>query len=322
VTNIGNEWKSENELRSLPKLGVARAADASFTQVLAQRVHRAPAPTTAPASGTPATQPTTGPTTAPATVASAAADNGPTTAPTTAPTTRPAGQPPAITKVDLWSPSDVLEDTDKDAFIFRISGFEPQHRPTLQDAEPQIAKDLKAAAAYEMARAEANRLLAATQSADAQNHPPEGALPSVASGYKTETTGPVQMLELTILSNFLKSGRQIPLFTQFQIAQQMRLEGFAPENPLSKFTFMTQLAPLAARANPNEPHPAGLIDLPSDRKVLVAEVAGFELGWPDVQDYARRISVAQQNRAQLENQFANDWFNYDNVVNRLGFKKA
>ena len=86
------------------------------------------------------------------------------------------------------SPSDVLEDTDKDAFIFRISGFEPQHRPTLQEAEPQIAKDLKAAAAYEMARAEANRLLARRPiRRRQQKHPPEGALPAAAGAPATRS---------------------------------------------------------------------------------------------------------------------------------------
>jgi hypothetical protein len=125
-----------------------------------------------------------------------------------------------------------------------------------------------------------------------------------------------------MLSSFLKSGRQVPLMQQFEIARQLKVEGYAPENPLSKFTFLAQLAPIATRANPKDPHPAGIVDLPADRKVLVAEVAGFELGWPEAQDYARRLGVAQQNRRVFESQFANDWFNYDNVVSRLGFKKA
>ena len=125
-----------------------------------------------------------------------------------------------------------------------------------------------------------------------------------------------------MLASFLKSGRQIPMMTQFQIAQQLKVEGFSPENPLSKFTYLAQLAPIATRASPREPHPAGLVDLPADRKVIVAEVAGFELAWPESQDYARRLSIAQQNRRQFESQFANDWFNYDNVVSRVGFKKT
>jgi hypothetical protein len=130
------------------------------------------------------------------------------------------------------------------------------------------------------------------------------------------------MFEFSMLSSIAKSGRQIPLMQQLNFSQQLKVEGYAPENPLSKFTFLAQLAPIATRASPKDHHPAGIVDLPADRKVLVAEVAGFELGWPEAQDYARRLGVAQQNRRVFEGQLANDWFNYDNVVSRLGFKKT
>lgn len=307
---LASEWKSAEDLATLPGLGSAAAPKGpTFAQLIAERAaaHRPPAPASTQA----ATGPSTGPSTAPTSLASSA-----TTAPVT-PTTAPTA---AASWVTLLEPSPVLEDTQGNAYVFRVTAFDPEHQPKLEEIEPAIVRDLKSAAAYERAKAEAKKLTEAAAALDAQHKAPEtGALPQVAqsSGYHAITTGPISGLsETAVLSQDQRYAGAI-----FQHMMQMHIPGY-PLDPMANFTFIPQVAPLILKLTPTDPHPTTVVNLPAEQKAVAVEIADVQLPIPPEDMRRYEISADAGFRRVLEVRFANDWFDYDNVAARLDYTPA
>ena len=75
-----------------------------------------------------------------------------------------------------------------------------------------------------------------------------------------------------------------------------------------------------AEATPDKPNPAMVIELPSERKVLVAELAGVTSQLPDQFAYAERMRAARQLAYQDAQALAADYFKADAVKSRLGYR--
>ena len=54
--------------------------------------------------------------------------------------------------MDLFEPSPLLRDDAGNAYVFRLTEFEGEHVPTLDEVRDQIIKDLKLTEAYGLAR--------------------------------------------------------------------------------------------------------------------------------------------------------------------------
>lgn len=336
--SLANKWWTGPELiRPSPEdakaLGRINQASANgnpfgFAVTLQVQLTTRPASTTSPSAA-----PTTGPST---------------TQPATGPTTAPMVD--VLDSVKLFKPSDVLKDFGENAFVFRISGFDPAHAPPLAEVETAIVKDLKAAAAAEMVKSAAQKMVTLTdamnQGAKAGNKTTTGALVSAA---RTEFLDPLEVGPIarpeqapTLIPILQARGRQIldlfqrdranaqAYFGQFQevqseLARLTTIDGFPAFNqwPLTtKLDFLRQAAALAAKATPADPHPVVLIDIPAVNHTLVAELAQFEFDWPKEQADRGRLRWAHMFEAEMEAQFAEDWFNFDHVAKRVGYEPA
>jgi hypothetical protein len=75
-----------------------------------------------------------------------------------------------------------------------------------------------------------------------------------------------------------------------------------------------------AEASPDSnEHPVALVDLPSDRKVLVIELVGAEPVAPADNMYVFQLLKVAQDRHAMAYRLADEYFNYDTITTRLQF---
>lgn len=203
------------------------------------------------------------------------------------PTTAPA-QPPAP-KLQLFQPSDVLFDSAKNDYLFRVTAISPAHAPELNETLARVQEDAKVKAAYDMATAHARELLDQAKKKGL-------AAAAIADHKPIVSTGEFRM-----------SRPFIPNFIAGQAATQ---------------TLMGKTRALVEEATPENPHPVAMVELPSEKKVLVAELADVSLGASDSELFADKLQawLGDTNR-QIE-MLSRDWFNYDAVVTRLKWQPA
>ena len=303
VTSLSGDWKPTSDLEGIPGIGRAVAGGSPFTQLVLNATERSrtvnfgPQGPQLPPMAQPSTQATTQPATAPATSPSTRPAD---TQPATAPATAPAPATEAIDLVKLIEPSPVLTDAERNAYVFRVTAFEPMHVPPLAEVEAKVAEDLRLNAALLRAKEEAVKLLAAAKGEGAASlgSGQRARLRGVAeaAGRKVLTAGPVNRQSL--------SSGVIP--------------GYSPEG-MGRFQFLTEVFKLLQTVTAENSHPAVSFDLPGERKVLVIEVATFELPWP-ADEHARYMStLAQEVRLSEEVRLAERWFNPDEITKRTGY---
>ena len=79
---------------------------------------------------------------------------------------------------------------------------------------------------------------------------------------------------------------------------------------------------LLAEASPDKPHPVAVIELPSERKVVVAELAGVKSQMREAAAFADRLLAARQMEFVQERELAAEWLRYDAVKSRLNYRSA
>ncbi len=269
----------------------------------------APVPTTAPAGQPSTTSSTTAPTTAATTApATSAAETAP--APVTA-------WHPIGTGLRPFEPSDLLQDPSGNAYVFRLTAFEPAHRPPLAEVEPEIVKQLKLAAAYQLAHDQAAKLLTNAQIEaklrKQQKLPDAQGLPAAAkaSGKPLIEAGPFRVRDL-------QPTQPIP--------------GYDPADFLDKFMFIKAVEDLTKQQTPENLHPSTLIELPGERKVLVAEIGDTVLPITADEVFTYKQAFAPMATYALEtgrfsqeqnptSDFLEDWFELNNVIARVKYVK-
>lgn len=339
VNSLANKWLTQDDLDSMSDIKTARAGDLSFPAYALHDLVATPA--TAPASQPSATNPAT----VPATTGPAA--TGPATGPTTSiATTIPSTNPvePSPEALESWhpvgtglhpfQPSDLLQDSAGNTYVFRLTAFEPAHRPPLADVEAKIVEQLKSAAGLKRARDEADKLLANAQIEaklrKEQKLPDQQGLPAAAkaSGKQLIQTGPFEVRNLI-------QTRTIP---HYQIA-----------DPGDNVKLLLAVMHLVKEQTAENPHPSTVIELPDEQKVLVAEMGDTILGHeaqfqgedfgfqpaPPEQMYsldeaaailARRVLMQSSppagQQAASGNNLLQDWFDLNNVMSRVKYVKA
>jgi hypothetical protein len=87
------------------------------------------------------------------------------------------------------------------------------------------------------------------------------------------------------------------------------------------FSASEQAFGLLAQYDPTtNAHPVKLIELPEDGKLYVAQLTNITPEWDASTFYARSLYVTGALREGLANNLRNDWFNYDAVIQRTGYK--
>lgn len=220
--------------------------------------------------------------------ARAGATGLPTYATTSAKAFAPADQQENPALLALFQPSPPLNNNMDDIYIFRLSDVKPSEKADdLNKVRETVAQDYRDKVAYEMALEQAKSLLDAAAG---------GRLGPAAENAqrKVIATGPFRL------------GGDI---SGYELSDQAQAK-FAAES----------FKMLGGDATSKSDHPITLIELPRERKVLVAELAEWKPVW-DAGSYTYFASRAgQQLDQELEQDFRKRWFDFESVTSRLDYQ--
>lgn len=304
---LEGHWYSKTDLNQLQGISGASAGNDRFAEIALRTVptenSAATQPSTAPSAAAPATVPAASPATAPSATSPASEPaTGPTTTAATAPTTNPTGLVAGPTGKSAWAmfqPSPLLKSgEDADAYVFRLTAYEPQRVPELKDVREQIVKDLKTMQAFKQAHDKAESIYK-----EVLKRKDEGkGLSYMADmmGTKVITTGPL-------------------------MPGQTRILGYDDlKDPLAAQILAGSAHALLQKVTLSDMHPLQVIDLPPARRTVVAEIRDVERGWLAEQDYSQArgiLQTLQSNSQMLDRQPLLDrWLNPDEVTRRTGYQ--
>ena len=182
-----------------------------------------------------------------------------------------------------------------DAYFYRITEAQPAHEPaTLDEVKDQVTSDWKRAQAFELAKADAKTLLetANTQGLDAA---------AAGAGKKVITTGAFAVT----------AGSSPPQYTVSSRAQSY----------LNRAVRELVGALAANKADSSKRPPVRVIELPPDAKVAVGELIRVE----SILNSPRMVQAGvdfytQRWMAEARQQLAPAWFDYNAVVDRVGYQ--
>ena len=190
-------------------------------------------------------------------------------------------------------PSQPLEDADGNLYVFRVTDAQAARPPeNLAAVKEQVETDLRYARAYERAQAEAKKLVEAAKKGGLQ-------AAATAAGRKVVETG-------TIGRGFLGFGpTTIPNY---------------PTTPETRQQLLGLTQTLLTDATPDAPHPVAMVELPEEKRVIVAELRDVSSRIQADQSYATHVYVASQLEMQEAQELAVDWFKPENVKARLNYR--
>jgi hypothetical protein len=234
--------------------------------------------------------------------------------------------------VAVWEATPVFHNTAEDMLIARATAADPAHVPaSLDEVKDKVIHDVKEAAAYEAAKKAAQATLDAARTGKW--------LASVAADekHKVITTGLFGaagngMPPLPVTGYDAKG----PALTTFVngafklLAQPPRGGGTAVRPPSTQASTQPATRPTtatAAAAAATQPvafkdHPVGLIELPSEGKVLVAEVDQLKPIWTKDRESFFEARTALEARFEAEQALRQAWLQFDAVTTRLGYTPA
>lgn len=194
--------------------------------------------------------------------------------------------------LSVGEPSEPLNGVDQNLYFFRLTDAQRAHAPKdLAEVRDKVVADVAASRAYARAVEEAGKLLdAARKSAFAAAVDP--------TGRRVITTG--------------SFGRSLGTTT-------------VPSYPLEtagRREFVEQAFKLLGEATPQKPNPVGLIEVPSERKVIVAELAGVTSQLRPTDSFAERLYVSRSLAMRDAQELVGAWFRADAVKERLGYRLA
>lgn len=199
-----------------------------------------------------------------------------------------------------FEPTPALHDAENNAYVVRLTDMQKAHVPaSLAEVQAAVEHDLRAAAALKAAKAEASKLLAAAKQA--------GSLKAAAdaAGRKVVTAANVSFLGLARADAVYSPP---PLQLPNRIVQR---------------TFLREAFDLFATVTPPAPKPLGLIEVPRDGKVYVAQVTDGRPTATEPNDLLtlRSLLLAEIDRAgEYRSVVWSKWFDYDDLVARMDYK--
>lgn len=204
-----------------------------------------------------------------------------------APSTRPsaAGDEGALR---LLEPSAAFEDDDGGAYVFRLIAVDPAHAPTSPGAQiERVRGDLVALRGYEAARRKADDLLAAARASGLVAAAQAASVPTVST----------------------------PVFrpNAFSI-------GGLSLDPTSAIRLSNEAFALLGRHS--APPVIDRIDLPEARSAVVAEVISLQPLWPVEMRPVLEEQVATTLRNELAMLMQMQWFDVEQVRQRMAFRPA
>ena len=186
------------------------------------------------------------------------------------------------------------DQTNVSSIVFvRLAGVKPSEAPAdMTGIRSQVEADVRTAAAFKLAQAQA----AALQSAARQGNL---AIAAIAAG---KTIIPLQGENaISMYSNDIK--------------------GVYPPLGDSGPSFSKQAFDMMGTYDPRtNPHPVQTIELPEQDRLFVAQLTDVTASWDAESYYRTALEYAGEATSAQNRKLSEDWFNYDAVVQRVGFK--
>lgn len=187
----------------------------------------------------------------------------------------------------LWQPSKPQTDDAGTTYSYRLTEASPAHAPVdVSEVAEKVKEDWKTAWAWDQAKSEAQKLLDAAKNSS---------LSEVAGARKVLAAGP---------------------FQRFTMAPIGELELGTIE---ARAKFLTDAYKLVAEITPQREHPAASIPLPTQREVLVVQLASLESGLSAVQLELAPVRQPLVMRQQWSRYIVEPWFSFSGVASRLGY---
>jgi hypothetical protein len=197
--------------------------------------------------------------------------------------------------LSVLEPSDPLSDVEGNVYIFRLTDAQAAHAPSdIAEVKDRIESDVRAGRAYVKAMENAKKLLESTK----KDRLPAAA---AAAGRAVLPTG-----------FFSKGGGFGPT----------TIPNYPIESDARDKLVNDAYEKLLAQATPQNPHPVALIELPSEKRVLVAELGDVSSKLRPEQSFRDRLLVALSLKRQQGQDLAAQWFRPDAVKARLGYRSA
>ncbi|MGH7213820.1 MAG: hypothetical protein ACREIT_03545 [Tepidisphaeraceae bacterium] len=192
--------------------------------------------------------------------------------------------------LSLLEPSQMLKDFEGNAYVFRLTDAQPSHKPgSLAEVATTVDADVKLAQAYALAKADARKLFEAARASNSL-----GAA-ATSHGHAVVRTGAIG------------SGRTY------------EIPGY-PLPPEAIDSFIRQAFDLLRGAKSADDHPIGLIELPEQGKVIVAELAALESSLDGAEPYTVDLELNQGLSMRDELLLQQQWFNFTNAQARLNYR--
>ena len=197
--------------------------------------------------------------------------------------------------LSLYEPSQPLEDFEGNVYLFRLTDAQRAHAPaSLAEVRDQVESDYRAAKAFEKSLADAKALLEAAKKVGLAKAAAAAGRPVVATG--TIGRG-MYGLPPTTIPNY-------------------------PASMPSIRTVSTEAYRLLTQASPDAPRPVALIELPEERKVIVAELGDVTSLIPPDSSYLIRLGQQHQLAFEAAQDLAADYFTADAVRARLNYRST
>ena len=191
-------------------------------------------------------------------------------------------------KLQLFQPSDPLTDDAKNTYMFRLTAADPAHAPDAAAVTARVEEDARTAAAYMAANENARKLLDAAKA--------QGLAAAALAAHKPiSSTGNFRLSQQAFLPNFIAS-------------------------PAATAALVGKARALLEEATPSNPHPVALVEMPSDRKVMVVGLADVAMDSSDDRTlFLEKFVAMEREKITKVEALAQTWFKYDTVLSRLGY---
>ena len=213
--------------------------------------------------------------------------------------------------IQLFEPSRPLRDSAQTTYIARVSAADPTHKPaTLAEVEPAVRGDVVTAKAYEMAKADAEKLLEQARQ--------KGSLKAAAGGSGVVTVGPLtNRNDQPVPALFLAAG---PGATQFiGSAFDMLAGAGTTAAPTTASATTTSSVATTTRSGGGDAKPLAIISLPREGRAFVAELANVEATFTQRSLAFEATQVQVLVTGRFEENFIRNWFNFPSLTSRLNF---
>jgi hypothetical protein len=184
-----------------------------------------------------------------------------------------------------------MPDALGNTYLCRITDADPSHRPALvEEVREQAIYDWKRAQAMALAKDDAQKLLEQAKSTGLKEAAEQ-------AGLKLAMTGFYSPYSREPIDNYSVSSRAQTTFVN------------------KTYALMSALADKTTSTRP-----VGLVELPADGKVAVAELIAIESRMsPDTSDLTRSF-LTQRMTQEYRQAIGMEWFNLESVIQRLGYE--